>query len=287
MSVKRIAATLGVAVSSVSVWVRDVPLTDEQRHRLTRRTRRPRPTRPPREQVAGERRCGRCGEVLPLMAFNRAGQGHQHWCRECFRAYFRQRGQVHLQQVKKSRAARRETARAFIVDYLARGGCRDCGESDLLVLEFDHVGEKRDDVARLVAAGVSPAGLARELEQCEVVCVNCHRRRTLSRLGSYRVTGSGRRTWGRAQYRNAFILVEELRSRGCRDCGERDPAVLDFDHRGDKAANVSTLAASASERRLLAEVAKCDVRCGNCHRRRTLREHGCYRAAALESSEPP
>lgn len=56
----------------------------------------------------------------------------------------------------------------------------------------------------------------------------------------------------------------------CTDCGHDDPRVLEFDHRGDKTAGVMTLAnANASLKRIRAEIAKCDLRCGNCHRIRT------------------
>jgi hypothetical protein len=55
------------------------------------------------------------------------------------------------------------------------------------------------------------------------------------------------------------------------DCGESDPIVLEFDHiRGKKVGDVSTLAGQAfSWHKLSAEIAKCEVRCANCHRRRT------------------
>ena len=60
---------------------------------------------------------------------------------------------------------------------------------------------------------------------------------------------------------------------GCIDCGyDAHPRALDFDHRGDapKLFNVSKiLRLTASWERIAAEVAKCDVRCANCHRIRT------------------
>lgn len=59
----------------------------------------------------------------------------------------------------------------------------------------------------------------------------------------------------------------------CVDCGESDPVVLEFDHvRGEKVANVANLISGAGKfQRLMDEIAKCDVRCANCHRRKTYR----------------
>ena len=55
--------------------------------------------------------------------------------------------------------------------------------------------------------------------------------------------------------------------------------VLEFDHVGDdKVANVSSLARrSAAWERIEAEIAKCEVRCANCHRRRTMANLRSYR----------
>lgn len=65
-----------------------------------------------------------------------------------------------------------------------------------------------------------------------------------------------------------------LSSHPCVDCGEADPVVLEFDHRdaAAKKANVSDLAKNAySIQAIETEVAKCDVRCANCHRRVTFK----------------
>lgn len=67
-------------------------------------------------------------------------------------------------------------------------------------------------------------------------------------------------------------LVEYLREHPCIDCGEQDPVVLDFDHvdRSDKRKAVSFLTRSGYPwATVMAEVDKCQVRCANCHRRRT------------------
>lgn len=55
---------------------------------------------------------------------------------------------------------------------------------------------------------------------------------------------------------------------GCIDCGyNKHPEVLDFDHIRDKLYNISALARSnANPDTLWAEIAKCVVRCANCHR---------------------
>jgi len=76
-----------------------------------------------------------------------------------------------------------------------------------------------------------------------------------------------------------FISSIKIES-GCVDCGYRESAVaLDFDHLpgSEKMFSIgSATARSASQARLKAEMAKCEVVCANCHRVRTheRRSHG-------------
>lgn len=75
----------------------------------------------------------------------------------------------------------------------------------------------------------------------------------------------------RTRKRNRAFALAYLLEHPCLDCGERDPIVLEFDHvRGKKESNVATLIHNtASIKRIQAEIAKCEVVCANCHRRRT------------------
>ena len=69
-------------------------------------------------------------------------------------------------------------------------------------------------------------------------------------------------------------LLRRYKDQPCADCGVRYPYyVMDFDHvRGEKFKNLSQAwIACVSLEKLLAEVAKCDVVCSNCHRERTER----------------
>jgi hypothetical protein len=276
LSVRRIANRLDVSLSSVSVWVRDVPVPVREE-----------PPPPPgrvaseAETFEGERRCSRCEQTLPLSAFNRSGAGRQHWCRECFRRYFADRGRAHREHVKRNRADRQARARAHVRAFLAEHPCVDCGEGDPVVLELDHHrGEKTKAVSQLVIEAASTQRIDRELALCEVVCACCHRRRTATRAGWYRATGVPRPWWTRGQRRNAEYLLHLLRAASCVDCGEDDPVVLDFDHRGDKDDEIAKLANSCGLARLEREIAKCDVRCANCHRRKTLHAVGAWRTVA-------
>jgi hypothetical protein len=76
----------------------------------------------------------------------------------------------------------RKRNREYVKDYLENHPCIDCGESDIIVLEFDHVrGKKSNNVADGVFNGWSIEKLQNEIDKCDVRCANCHRRITHKR----------------------------------------------------------------------------------------------------------
>jgi hypothetical protein len=66
--------------------------------------------------------------------------------------------------------------------------------------------------------------------------------------------------------------------KGC-PYNETDPQVLEFDHvRGKKRGHVATLVRNgATIARLQEEISLCEVRCANCHRRKTVKEKGWFK----------
>lgn len=79
--------------------------------------------------------------------------------------------------------------------------------------------------------------------------------------------------------KNKKEMYAYLQAHGCIDCGEKDIRVLEFDHvYGKPKYNISTLAGSTkwSSSKLQKEIAKCQVRCANCHKRRHFNESRKY-----------
>jgi hypothetical protein len=79
--------------------------------------------------------------------------------------------------------------------------------------------------------------------------------------------------------RNISIVLQRLNGAECADCGLADPLVLQFDHLQSKAKDIASLVRSGcGSQRLISELNKCEVRCANCHRRRTAIQGGWFRA---------
>lgn len=78
------------------------------------------------------------------------------------------------------KAKAKQEVQSFLREFLLKNPCVDCGESDIIVLEFDHkAGEdKKFNIGECVRKGFSMKLIAEEVEKCEVRCANCHRRKT-------------------------------------------------------------------------------------------------------------
>jgi hypothetical protein len=237
------------------------------------------------------RHCSRCGHDLPIECFNRYRDGLQWWCRTCFAAYFRDRGDTHRRQSYAAKLARQQALRARVLDHLRQHPCVDCGEPDPVVLEFDHLGTKVASISALMSDTASRTVLDAEMAGFDVVCTNCHRRRTATRAGWRRASPTApatRPSLSAGVERNLAHIYDVLRRAACADCGERDPLVLEFDHIDDKRAGVTRLAwYGCSLATIGAEIAKCEIRCANCHRRVTARRGGHFRFRVLSSAAPP
>ena len=74
---------------------------------------------------------------------------------------------------------RRSELRAWVHEFKrTSGGCRRCDETDPACLDFHHVDEdgKEMSISRLVTHGYSRQRLLDEIEKCEILCANCHRK---------------------------------------------------------------------------------------------------------------
>jgi hypothetical protein len=79
------------------------------------------------------------------------------------------------------------------------------------------------------------------------------------------------RARNKAAWEHCRALLNAAKEVPCMDCGvEYPPYIMDFDHRdpSQKTGEVTRLV-THGEKRVLEEIAKCDIVCANCHRERT------------------
>lgn len=130
---------------------------------------------------------------LPISQFNRNSSkidGLDTYCRECRRDYNRRYYQTKAGRKEKVRALADESKRKikeYVIIYLSTHPCVDCGESDPVVLEFDHreTSNKIDSVAKIVSSSFSIQKVIAEIAKCDVRCANCHRRKTAKTFNYY------------------------------------------------------------------------------------------------------
>lgn len=176
------------------------------------------------------------------------------------------------------RVRSRQAATVAFLRELRSSPCADCGGAfEPHQMDFDHRNPSLK-AFRLTAGSAmlkSRVALEDEVRKCDVVCANCHRVRTWKRHAQrHFVTGTSRELPRKRElWRGQAQLLDRLRDVPCMDCGGRFRACsMDFDHRdpGEKRYTVTRMIGRAGTPRILAEVAKCDTVCANCHRLRTF-----------------
>lgn len=124
--------------------------------------------------------CTKCNADKPTSEFHKQREGHFPWCKSCRKEYDRKYQRKRWESGKKKAeiAARQQRNREYIWKHLSESPCVDCGEDDIVVLQFDHLRDKKYNVSEMVAQVASLDLIQEEIDKCEVVCTNCHLRRT-------------------------------------------------------------------------------------------------------------
>jgi hypothetical protein len=139
------------------------------------------------------RTCTKCFLEKPIEEFgwkDRTINKRHAVCKECTAKrssewYYNNR-EHHIQSVKANSDSYRNQAREYVYQYLSNHPCVECGETDPIVLEFHHLGNKEAEIAAMVGQGTSLEKIIKEIEKCEVLCGNCHKRKTAKERGWFR-----------------------------------------------------------------------------------------------------
>jgi hypothetical protein len=109
-------------------------------------------------------------------------------CKKCYNLWYKQyfsredNRKKQVERVTKVNKKMIEEARIYIFEYLKQNPCIDCGESNPIVLEFDHKDPK--DKSFIVSSAITRTSyvnleiVKNEINKCEIRCANCHRIKT-------------------------------------------------------------------------------------------------------------
>ncbi len=137
-----------------------------------------------------EKVCTKCSCRKNLSLFparEKSKDGHASWCRACFKVNWENRYYENHSHYRnshnKSRNQIREQNARKIFEYLMKHPCLSCGESDPIVLEFDHRDsfDKTENISNLINHS-SWKRIESEIQKCDVLCANCHRRKSAAQF---------------------------------------------------------------------------------------------------------
>lgn len=120
-------------------------------------------------------------------------------CKDCYKEYrktfsadhYAKYGETYRERARLRRARLKRQNQIELIEYMKNKACAICMESDIRVLEFDHLDPttKSFNIARAVNDGIPWAIILLEIEKCQILCSNCHKKRTATQYGWFKARG--------------------------------------------------------------------------------------------------
>lgn len=117
-------------------------------------------------------------------------------CKACYKehrktyyaTHYEKYGELYRKRAKLQREKLRSIYRSGMLHYLSDKACVVCKESDVRVLEFDHIdqAQKSFTISQAVRLGYSWSETLEEMKKCRVLCANCHKKHTATQGGWYK-----------------------------------------------------------------------------------------------------
>lgn len=147
-----------------------------------------------------------------------------------------------------------------VLFFMAIKYCPKCNKDKLLETDFYKNKSKKDGYQAICKECVKK-------DESRYYCRNAERLKESIEISRLK----------RAQENKQFVL-NYLQFHPCIDCGEKDPVVLEFDHIKKKNHGIAVMVSRGNSiNRIQEEIALCQVRCANCHRRKTAKDKNYFR----------
>lgn len=130
--------------------------------------------------------CSKCKVFKDLSEFfknNFTNDGYCYKCKICAGLYKRKyrktsTGKLKDQISHTKRHKRLVKEKSLLVLERLSEGCIDCKEKDIIVLQFDHLSDKIQNIAKLRLDDGPVDKFILEMNKCVIRCANCHIRKT-------------------------------------------------------------------------------------------------------------
>jgi 5-methylcytosine-specific restriction endonuclease McrA len=145
------------------------------------------------------KQCSKCEEYKDISEYfvrDKATSKLHAQCKQCYKAHrqtfyaehYAKYKSLYQKRATERRAKLRTEFRINMLAYLSNQKCAVCSESDIRVLELDHLNPltKSFTVSQAVKLGRSWDEVLIEINKCQVLCANCHKRRTSQQFGWYK-----------------------------------------------------------------------------------------------------
>ena len=142
-----------------------------------------------------QKKCPRCKLLKNETYFNWKIKNIKRavYCKNCSRKYIKDHyinnKKYYLEKAKKRNLSLKKELQRHIIKHLQNNPCVDCGEKNLLVLEFDHRerSKKSYNISNIMRNSMTLNKLIEEIKKCDVRCSNCHRIKTEKEIGSWKL----------------------------------------------------------------------------------------------------